>query len=280
MPPQPALAIDQIHLRLFAARCTTIDARRWTLRRMQDSFWRLYRNDAPGAALEVEAAGAPARRVELAPGRLYFVPAGVRFSTGVTAPLRHLYVHHDVLGIPQAALQALFDGPLEVPSAPQLEREAAELANVLADEDRPALLTQCRVKALLYGALAAHLAQLPPALHDRYQQLIRAQEPLQPALQAIDARLAERLSNCELARLCHISEDYFIRLFRAGLGQSPTQYIQAQRVRRAAQRLLFSADSIESIAAESGFGNRYYFTRVFARHLGLAPAAYRRQARA
>jgi AraC-like DNA-binding protein len=274
----PALAIDQIHLRLFAARRTRIDARSWTLRDVQDSFWRFYMNEGDGAALALAAEGDGAR-FELAAQQLYFVPAGLRFDTGTRAPTEQFYVHLDVLGMPQAALQALFGGPVHVPPHEHLQREARALAAEVGDGERPALLTQCRIKALLYGALAAYLAQLPAVLHQRYQQLVQAQAPVQPALQEIDARLHERLSNGQLAGLCHLSEDYFIRLFRASVGQSPTQYIQSQRVRRAAQRLLFSDDSIEAIAAATGFGNRFYFSRVFARHLGVAPASYRRMAR-
>jgi len=276
----PALAIDQIHLRLFAARCTQIDARGWTLRNVQDSFWRFYMNASDGAALglasEVEAVGA---RYELEAQQLYFVPAGVRFNTDTRARIEHFYIHLDVLGMPQAALQVLFDGPVRVPPSAHLRNEALALAAELREAPRPALLAQCRIKALLYGALASYLADLPSALHERYRQLVQIQAPVQPALQLIEARLAEPLSNGQLAQLCHLSEDYFIRLFRTSVGQTPMQYIQAQRVRRAAQRLLFSADSIETIATATGFGNRSYFSRVFARHLGVAPAAYRRMAR-
>jgi AraC-like DNA-binding protein len=278
-PSHPALAIDQIHLRLFAARRTRIDARNWSLRGVQDSFWRFYMNQSGGAALELGAEGGAGGRFELAAQQLYFVPAGLRFDTGTRAPIEHFYVHLDVLGMPQAALQALFGGPVHVPPHQHLQHEARALAAEVGDGERPALLTQCRIKALLYGALAVYLAQLPAALHQRYQQLVQAHAPVQPALQEIEARLHERLSNSQLAGLCHLSEDYFIRLFRESVGQSPTQYIQAQRVRRAAQRLLFSDDSIEAIAAGSGFGNRFYFSRVFARHLGVAPASYRRMAR-
>lgn len=274
----PALAIDQIHLRLFAARCTFIDPRRWSLRNVQDSFWRLYVNASDGAAL-VLAGEADEVRYELEAGQLYFVPAGVRFNTDTRAHIEHFYVHLDVLGMPQAAMQALFGGPVRVPPSEQLQHEARALADEVRDSARPALLTQCRIKALLYGALASYLAQLPDALHERYQQLAQAQVAVQPALQEIEARLAESLSNSYLAQLCHLSEDYFIRLFHASVGQSPMQYIQAQRVRRAAQQLLFGTDSIEVIAASTGFGNRFYFSRVFARHLGVGPAAYRRMAR-
>lgn len=277
----PPLAIDQIHLRLFVVRRTAIDPSSWTLHNMQDAFWRLYMNASAGAAIELaEEGGAPRARVELAPDQLYFVPAGLRFHTATSARIAHFYIHFDVLGIPQAALQALFGEPMRVPASPQLMADAQALAAEVGDGARTTLATQCRIKALVYGALAAYLSNLPAALHERYQQLLQAQAPIQPALQAIETRLDERLTNRQLAELCHLSEDYFIRLFRTSVGQSPLQYIQAQRVRRAAQRLLFSADSIDAIAAATGFGTRAYFSRVFARHLGVAPAAYRRQARA
>lgn len=285
--PAP-LALDQLHLRLFAVRRTTIDARSWTLENVQDAFWRFYVNLEEGAALELAGqAGEPGERYALAARQLYFVPAGVRFNTSTRARVEHFYVHLDVLGMPRAATQALFGGPVQVPPDAQLQGEALALASATGDTPLsdsgqaapPSLLAQCRIKALLYGALAAYLAQLPPGRLARYQQLEQAQAPVLPALQEIEARLAEPLTNAHLARLCHLSEDYFIRLFRSCVGQSPIQYIQAQRVRRAAQRLLFSADSIEAVAAASGFGNRFYFSRVFARHLGVAPAAYRRLAR-
>jgi len=48
---------------------------------------------------------------------------------------------------------------------------------------------------------------------------------------------------------------------------------------QAAQALLFTADSIETIAAESGFANRFYFSRVFMRHMGVSPAIYRKAVR-
>lgn len=276
----PTLAIDQIHLRLFAVRRTIITTDSWTLHNVQDSFWRLYVNHSDGASLELaEGSQSASMRYELQAQQLYFVPAGVRFNTSTRIPIEHFYVHLDVLGMPQAAMQALFGGPVYVPAYAHLQQEARALASEVSDGVRPALLTQCRIKALLYGALAAYLAQLPPELHERYHQLVQVQAPVQPALQEIETRLDQRLSNSELARLCHLSEDYFIRLFRASVGQSPLQYIQAQRVRRAAQRLLFSADSIDAIAQATGFGNRFYFSRVFTRHLGVAPASYRRMAR-
>jgi len=50
-------------------------------------------------------------------------------------------------------------------------------------------------------------------------------------------------------------------------------------VEAAAQRLLLTNDPIEGIAEACGFANRFYFSRVFARRMGAAPAAYRRAGR-
>ena len=49
-----------------------------------------------------------------------------------------------------------------------------------------------------------------------------------------------------------------------------------RRVAWAARRLAFGDESIDAIALGAGFANRNYFTRVFTRHLGVPPAAYRR----
>jgi AraC family transcriptional activator of mtrCDE len=281
MPARSSLlASDQIHMRLFVACRTLIDAARWTLRNMQDSFWRLYLNAQPGAQLELlQEDGTVERIYDLAANQLLFVPAGVRFHTYTSSQIDHFYIHFDLLGIPQAALQALFSAPIAIPAVPYLLQEAHTLAATSSEQEQLSLVRQCRIKALVYAALAAYLEDLPSTSAERYQQLLQAQAPIQPALHAIETRLGERLNNRLLAELCHLSEDYFIRVFHASVGQSPLQYIQAQRVRRAAQLLLFSMESIEQIAMATGFGTRAYFSRVFARHLGVGPAAYRRIAR-
>jgi AraC-like DNA-binding protein len=262
--------VEDLHIRIFAARYVELPAQTWNSANVQDPFWRLYMNSHAGAALEL-AGGSFA----LEPERLYLVPAGVRFSCGNSATVGHFYVHFDVIGVPRIALRGLFGGPLRVPASAALEQQARALA------ERPALglPEQFQMKALLYGALAAYLQSLPVEAIERYWRLAAAYAPVRAALAEIEACLPEQLTNRRLARLCHMSEDYFIRRFRECVGQSPARYIQEQRVLQAAQLLLFTADSIETIAAASGFANRFYFSRVFARHMGAAPAAYRRAVR-
>ena len=78
-----------------------------------------------------------------------------------------------------------------------------------------------------------------------------------------------------------MSESVFIRWFKEHTGATPAIYVQQARTRHAAQLLALTASTIEQIATDCGFPNRYYFTRVFRRHFQCGPAEYRkRQVRA
>ena len=264
--------MNDVHLRLFEADCLTIGTG-WNTRDVQSSFWRLYCNSGAGAGLERDTGLYP-----LEAARLYFVPAGVSFHCRNTATLDHFYIHFDVIGLPRIAVRELFDSPVRLPPS-ALDSAAAALGRQISGcpERSPAL--RCRLQALLYEAFALALENVPPEKMARSLRRAAALEPVLPAIRWIEANLSAPLTNPALARLCCLSEDYFIRRFRECTGQSPVQYIQEQRVTRAAQLLLFTARSIEQVAEETGFGSRAYFTRVFARLTGATPAAYRSAAR-
>jgi transcriptional regulator GlxA family with amidase domain len=81
----------------------------------------------------------------------------------------------------------------------------------------------------------------------------------------------------DLAEICGYSTDHFSRLFRGLYGVTPSRYLQEVRVRHAAQLLLETALSIEQIAEQTGFSDRFHFSRVFGASTGLGPAGFRRQ---
>jgi AraC-like DNA-binding protein len=267
---------DSVHLRLFDAQtiCTGQD---WDAQDVQSSFWRFYFNTREGAALDLESGLYPLHKEQL-----YFVPAGVRFSCRNTQRLQHFYVHFDLLGLPSVALRELFASPIQVRASPTLVRSTKRLAQdlrVLAKAQTLDIGWQCRIKSLLYEALWVYLSHTPLETQERLRQLTQSHAPVLPAMQHIENNLSQPISNAELAQLCYLSEDYFIRRFRECVGQSPSQYIRERRVTLAAQQLLFSGASIDDIAAATGFGNRFYFSRVFARQMGISPAAYRKTSR-
>jgi AraC-like DNA-binding protein len=261
---------DHIHIRLLTYNFVQLNPPYWCFPAFQSSFWRLYMNDHEGAW--IEHAG---QCMALDAGQMYFIPAGVRFSTNLRQSVGHLYIHFDMLGLPHQVVSESFSRPVRLPSEAMLSQELVALRTELERKEFD-LLLQVRIKAILYEALLQCLQSLPPEQLQRCLSLSTAAEPIVPALQYIEAHLGEPLSNQDLASRCHMNTDYFIRRFRVSMDRTPGHYIQEQRIKRAEQQLLMTQLSIKQIAAENGFGSRFYFTRVFSRVTGVSPAAYRK----
>lgn len=262
--------LDHIHLRLLAYHFVRLDPPSWRFPSLQSHFWRLYMNDQKGAS--IEHAG---QRYDFERGRLYVIPAGIRFSTTLSQSVGHLYIHFDLPGFPCQFQQEFFTKPMCLPSQPTLEEALWTLQGEL-EQKKIELFLQLRIKSVLYEVLLLCLQSLPTEQLQRSLQLSEDIESIEPALQHIETNLGTSLSNSELARLCHMNIDYFIRRFRLSVKRTPVQYIQEQRVKQAEQHLLMTRLSLEQIAMNCGFGSRSYFTRVFTRHTGVSPAAYRR----
>lgn len=279
------MLLDNLHIRVFVARWAKIYPPHWRLQNVQNTYWRFYLNKTDGASIQVtnlpEAPDAPVS-YPLEGGKSYFIPAGVRFNTDVNREVAHFFVHFDVLGMPAIAMRNLFNGPICLPISAALHQAIMDLPVVdfnAQTDQKVDLILECRVKALIYEGLTLYLQSLSPAQLDQSLQKAIALKPVLPAVNYIDANLSKSLLNPHLARLCQMNEDYFIYRFKECMGQTPGEYIREQRVKLAAQRLLFTADSIEQIAADSGFGSRFYLSRVFTKVAGLSPAAYRKASR-
>jgi AraC-like DNA-binding protein len=103
----------------------------------------------------------------------------------------------------------------------------------------------------------------------------RDQRRVTEALRRIEAESERALSLRELAADAAMSPYHFLRTFRAVAGTTPHQFLLHMRLQRAAARLRGSADSIASIAADSGFTDLSTFNRRFRRLIGSSPSAYR-----
>jgi AraC-like DNA-binding protein len=210
---------------------------------------------------------------------VYLIPAGLRLGSGNDAPFTQFYVHFDVIGLPHIALEELFGGPVRVPSSPQFRDSVAGIGARGPGSGADPLVDQCLVKGIVYEALGRYLREAPAEQRERWGLRLSRLKPVLPAIQKIDENPGAKIVVKDLAAVCHMSEDHFIRRFHACAGLSPMQYVMDRRVSLAAQRLLFTEESLEQIASVAGFGNRYYFTRVFTRHTGQPPAAFRKGVR-
>jgi AraC-like DNA-binding protein len=88
---------------------------------------------------------------------------------------------------------------------------------------------------------------------------------------------AEDLSMDEVARHFHLSRQYFTRLCRSLLGETPHAYLTRVRIQQACRLLGESALPVKTVAARVGYRDPNYFARAFTVHTGLTPTQYRRQ---
>ena len=80
----------------------------------------------------------------------------------------------------------------------------------------------------------------------------------------------------EMAKLCHLSQSYFSKLFAKEMGETFTAYVTKLKLRHAKQMLQETDATISKIAEELSFSDDGYFIRVFKKHEGITPSVYRR----
>ena len=96
-------------------------------------------------------------------------------------------------------------------------------------------------------------------------------ERLAPILQCIEQCYAEPLSVGQLAKTLCLSPDRLGHLFREGVGQSPLQYINEIRLRKAMSLLTTGEYTVTEVALAVGFSDYNHFGRLFRRRYGCTP---------
>jgi AraC-like DNA-binding protein len=83
----------------------------------------------------------------------------------------------------------------------------------------------------------------------------------------------------ELAARVALSRSEFAARFRELVGESPLRYATRTRLAHAAMLLRTSDATLAQIAARTGYGTAFSFSKAFKRTFGIAPGEYRGQAR-
>ncbi|HEY8503882.1 MAG TPA: AraC family transcriptional regulator, partial [Gemmataceae bacterium] len=115
------------------------------------------------------------------------------------------------------------------------------------------------------GRLAAPSPRVPPWLA-RVRDLLHD-------------RFAENLRLAELAAEAGVHPVHLAGTFRRHFGCSVGEFVRRVRVEQAARLLAGGDTPVAEVALAAGFADQSHLCRVFKRHTGFSPAAYRRQAR-
>ena len=151
-----------------------------------------------------------------------------------------------------------------------------DLALALVEEDYGSRLAlQVARNLVLYlrrpGGQSQFSAALSLQLTDR--------KPLRELESWVLDNLNKPLTVPVLAQRVAMSPRNFARVFTQEMKTTPAKFVERLRVEAARRRLEESQNSMETIAAECGFGNVNSMRNVFQRALKIAPGQYRRHFR-
>jgi AraC-like DNA-binding protein len=112
--------------------------------------------------------------------------------------------------------------------------------------------------------------------HRRQQEAL---DRLRPLFRYLGENYGKALHVCEAARVCGMSESYFMSFFKHVTGLSFTRYLNQFRIEQAQSLLANSDESMASIGQHVGFCDQSHFGMVFKKISGMTPASYRRRYR-
>lgn len=209
-------------------------------------------------------------------GEVSFVPAGVRHRSELMTPgtSESRWAHFSLL------MGGYIDVFTVVQPDPVIRGpRAARLGELLSQLGQPAAVPEEMVgimrRKMLEFEVAMLLVQDARPLEAGAARL-RQLDRILPALDHIRSDLRLPHSRESLAARVHLSPSRFAALFKEAMGLAPLDYVLNQRLQRAESLLRHTDAKVEEIAAECGFDDPYYFSRMFRARLGHSPRNYRR----
>lgn len=287
--------INSLNIQVLASNRQTLGV--WWRMKIVSPFWRMYVNNRSGARVTIAG-----KTHHLQTDHLYLIPAWLPFETEISRPVMQDYLHFNIPSFAPALHRQIFTELISLPLDALLGQlvlrwqrgfelsqavgdSPAPLTEDFTDEHRSAVQPSplkgtpdwahyAHSSALVYATMANVVELLPADKRDARWRYYASD--LRPAFEHIERSLRTPPSNRELATLCGCSTDHFIRRFSEVTGGvPPLQYGLQLRLAAAAQLLAQSARSIDEIADNTGFTDRFHLSRHFSKHFGLPPAAYR-----
>lgn len=262
--------------------------KQWKHQRLSFPYWRLYWNKIPGAYVFFE------ERVFLEPDMIILIPPSTPFYTGILNDrmdedepwcmeggwiqshkmesdsmekgyIPHFFIHFN--------LGYQFDNIHPGIYPVQLEDiQRALISYITEDLMQGSRSFNLKHSMAIYELIISAVNTIP---EDHWHEY-KIGSKINKVMNYINQHLDESLTNEILAGAVHMAPNSLARLFKQQTGQTPQDFIRKKRVENASRLLYHSEQSIKQISDECGFNDRYYFTRVFSREMGVSPARYRK----
>ncbi len=227
----------------------------WNIRDRLAPYWYLCWNQTPGAELVFHN-----RIVEMTPDKLILIPAMTKFSTRSKKPFIHCSVEFSA-GVP---FKEIAHREIIFPAAPYIEYLTMEYGSKM------------RLSMRLYSMIFDLLLQIPES-HFQLPGTPAIDPRIEKALDLMGVRPKKQCTNLELSRVLNMSVSSFSHLFRQEMGMSPQRYLLRRELGNALTLLGDPGLDIGSIALETGFADRYHFSKAFKAYYGFSPSDMRKR---
>ena len=263
----PAMAADVVGLHGHAvavhlAGCTLVE--KWCGGRLQGHQSRVDSVSLVPAGVSTHwVLGGPARVAHL-----YIAPQALCASNAQADKPLETAELQDFFGVQDPVLSALVHLMLAQLSGPTTDTITGMPTDDLAHDELLSMATRHLLKH--YG--------LARQRQDEARRVHLTAATLRRVFEHIESQLADprALRLHDLARVARISEDHFVRAFRASVGQTPHQYLVARRIDTARELLKRSALPIADVGRAVGFSGPSHFAAAFRQRVGVTPAQWRR----
>ncbi|MBK3519396.1 AraC family transcriptional regulator [Carboxylicivirga marina] len=261
----------------------------WEFNELSFPYWRIYHNSYQGAVVIYEGreyALTPDKIVMIAPNTSYatrmhdhaipdfgYTLKGGRVNASLSEKqllteqcILHLFIHFN-LGMP-------YDN---VSPGVFIFKLTEHLKEKLLIIKRHLNYEHARFSFYSGIAIQSLITDLIMELPQDSWELITNDSRILDVLSFIENNISNDLSNPALADKAMLATNAFTRLFTDEIGVPPQKYVKKKRIDKACVLLHHSNLSIDEVAVQSGFADRYHFSRIFKQITNVSPARYKKE---
>ncbi len=242
------------------------------------------------------------KRVSLNPGDVYIFNKGACQKPVTTCECKYYFVHFDTLGVTlnsddkyiESVRRKNIDFIKESPYGFRRfnDYQVSVLQNVHITDKNTADYLAAKIKASLSPANESSIQKTLEICNNFTSILLflekigesetsfgrvhrQSYDNVKNIADYINEKYMENIDGKAIEKMFSINYDYANRIFKQYFGLSINRYRNQRRIDRAKFLLVTTDKTLEEIAQEIGFDDKYYFSRLFTKYEGISPLKYR-----
>ncbi len=250
--------IDNLHINIYELEDVSL-SERWRAEDICSPYTRIYMIIGGGGTISSEK-----RELNLTPGNIYIVPAGLKFSYKCDKHLEKIFLH---VSITLPGTRDILEGGEDFIVLENKNEIIESFKNTIKPDT---VARVAALKSLLYGIIGEALLHKTEYRIKNYSPLVLN------VIKYIDNNLTQNMSAESVAEAHFISVGKLRKVFREEVGVPVGKYISERLMHIAEMQIRFTNRSVKEISDSLGFCDQFYFSRCFVQKYGTSPQKYRK----